>query len=69
MKNFLLGLSAVVAVLLPLSRNSQAGIYVFHQGQGETGQLWHSLFDGTTWFGDLLFGGVGISKLPSAVVF
>jgi hypothetical protein len=44
------------------------GIYVFHQGYAENGQLWHSYFDGTNWQPDTQVKNVGMSGSPSAVV-
>ena len=45
------------------------GIYVFHQGANENGQLWHSYFDFTnsTWQPDTQLKNVGMSFAPSAV--
>jgi len=45
------------------------GIYVFHQGAYENGQLWYSYFDGTTWQQDKQVQNVGMSFSPSAVVW
>jgi hypothetical protein len=43
------------------------GIYVFHQGAYENGQLWYSYFDGSTWQPDKQVQGVTMSYSPSAV--
>jgi chitinase len=44
-------------------------LYVFHQGSGENGQLWYSVFDGSNWAADTQISNVDISGSPSAAVF
>jgi hypothetical protein len=46
-----------------------AKLYVFHQGEGENGQLWYSVFDGTNWSGDRYLPNIGMSQSPSAVAW
>ena len=46
-----------------------AKLYVFHQGEGENGQLWYSVFDGTNWSGDRYLPHIGMSQSPSAVAW
>jgi hypothetical protein len=47
------------------------GIYVFHQGQSENGELWYSYFDfaTSTWKPDAFLPNVGMSFSPSAVAY
>jgi hypothetical protein len=45
------------------------GLYVFHQGSQEDGQLWYAYFDGTTWHPDQQVQNVGMSGSPSVVEF
>ena len=42
-------------------------LYVFHQGSQNNGQLWYSVYNGTSWSGDTHVPNVGISDSPSAV--
>lgn len=43
-------------------------IYVFHQGQSNTGDLWYNVFNGTAWAGDTeVSGGAVMSNSPSGV--
>ena len=50
-----------------------ADLYVFHQGFRNSGRLWYSVFDGTSWAADAAFiypdgaPAVGITAAPSAV--
>ena len=44
-----------------------ANLYVFHQGAGNSGELWYSVFDGTNWARDTRVQNVGMSGSPSAV--
>jgi hypothetical protein len=45
------------------------GIYVFHQGLGENGQLWCTYSaDGTNWGPDTQVPNVGMEDSPGAVV-
>jgi len=44
-----------------------ANLYVFHQGQGNSGQLWWSSFDDTNWSGERQIQPLGMSDSPSAV--
>jgi hypothetical protein len=42
---------------------------VFHQGIGQNGELWYSVFDGANWFADTLVPNAGMSGSPSTVVY
>jgi hypothetical protein len=44
-------------------------VYVFHQGQSDSGWLWMNVFDGKNWAGDAPVHNTGIGNSPSAVVF
>ena len=44
-----------------------ANLYVFHQGAGNSGELWYSVFDGTNWARDTRVQNVGMSGSPSAL--
>ena len=44
-------------------------LYVFHQGFGDNGQLWYSVFDGSNWAPDTLVQNVNMSGSPSAVLW
>ena len=52
---------------------SEAGLFVFHQGYDGpgkgNGQLWYNVFDGSRWAGDTQVPNLGMSGSPSAVVF
>ena len=44
-------------------------LYVFHQGEGNDGQLWYNSYDGQNFAGDTQVPNLGMSASPSAVVF
>ena len=44
-------------------------LYVFHQGYGNNGQLWYSVFDGANWAPDTLVTTLAMSGAPSAVLW
>jgi hypothetical protein len=49
-----------------------SGIYAFHQGAGNSGQLWYSVYDPEAtppWQPDQQIANVGMSESPSAVAF
>ena len=45
------------------------GLYLFHQGSENDGQLWHTLFDQEKWYQDAQLPNVGITDGPSAVAY
>jgi len=61
------GMSTSPSTLVVRDQRGNDNLYVFHQGLGNSGQLWFSVFDGLGWGTDFQVANVGMSSSPGCV--